>query len=361
MKKILFLTNNLTFSDGVAKALLEICNHLDQEKYDITIRPLYRVDDKFVKLFDSNVKLKPVFKVYFRGLGTILQKLPQRLLYRLFVCNGYDLIVGFQYGVPTKAVGACLNTTAKHVLWMHGYDYGLTLRQSYVNVDKVISVSKSGRDQLIKEMDGKVRCTFCYNLLDDETILEQSKNRIEIDRPDGILLSAVGRLSPEKGYLRLIRIVHKLHKEGVPVSLWIIGNGSERKVLKAEISKQQGDTYIKLLGAQNNPYKFMARSDLFICSSYYEGYSTVCAEAAILGLPIITTAVNGAEEIINDAQCGNVCDNEDEALERAIRAVLLDVSVLEKWKTIALKTGEKFGLAHRKLQLDRLFTELTSH
>ena len=82
-------------------------------------------------------------------------------------------------------------------------------------------------------MNGNVNVTHCYNLVDDSYVLKQAQNKIsqeedysKIKKP---LFVTVGRLSPEKGYIRLIKIMKELSNEGLSFSLVIIGNGPEEK------------------------------------------------------------------------------------------------------------------------------------
>ena len=55
MKKILFVTNHLQHSDGVAKALLNLVNNLDNSKYMITICAMFTIDKNFIKKFNKDV------------------------------------------------------------------------------------------------------------------------------------------------------------------------------------------------------------------------------------------------------------------------------------------------------------------
>ena len=96
-----------------------------------------------------------------------------------------------------------------------------------------------------------------------------------------------------------------------------------------------------------------------MCSSFSEGYSTACAEAAILGIPIITTAVAGAEEIINDAECGLVTGLDDESLKAGLRKILTHQDLITQWREIMKTTCQHFKLPARKKAANDLFDELS--
>ena len=58
----------------------------------------------------------------------------------------------------------------------------------------------------------------------------------------------------------------------------------------------------------------MSRADLLVCASFAEGYSTVCVEANMLGIPVLSTCVDGAKEIVDDAGAGMVVGMDDDSL-----------------------------------------------
>ena len=149
----------------------------------------------------------------------------------------------------------------------------------------------------------------------------------------------------------------ELSNEGLSFSLVIIGNGPEEKKIKEEIKKNNLQDYIFMTGAKKNPHNITSQADCFICSSFNEGYSTACTEAAILGIPIITTNVPGGKEIIDDCECGILTELDDESLKKGIREVLLNPSILDKWKKTLSITRHKFGLENRKKEMKVLFDE----
>ena len=104
-------------------------------------------------------------------------------------------------------------------------------------------------------------------------------------------LVTVGRLEHQKGYDRLVRIINRLVKDGVPLELWILGVGSQEASLKQYIHEHQLDEYVKLLGFRSNPYKYIVQADLFVSSSRSEGYSTAVTEALILACQLLLQTV----------------------------------------------------------------------
>lgn len=356
-KKIVFINNNFMKSDGTVTALIGLVNNLDPEKFDITIKAAYYFDESLKPLLHDNIKLEKIYGFYFRGFKRIIHHLPMKYLYNKYIGKNYDIEVAFQCDLPTLLIGNSQNKNAVHVAWMHCYDL---YEKEYKKCDKVVCVSKYCADKTKEAMGDAIDVTYRYNLVRDDLIKEKANDSININtnKLQKPLFVSVGRLSPEKGYVRLVKILSELKAEGFLFHMLIVGDGRDKKNIKKAIAKYNMNNEITLAGADPNPHKYTSKSDLFICSSFDEGYSTACTEAAILGVPIITTDVAGGEEIINDCECGILTKKDDESLKAAIRKVLQNPELIDQWKNKMKETSYKFGFENRKKAMTELFDEL---
>lgn len=357
-KKILFVLNHFQYSNGVAMSLLNLANNLDIEKYDITILAIYRVENEFKKLVKQDIKVKSIFNGYFRGFDKIINNIPSSILYKLFVRQFYNLEVAFQFGVPTKMISSSTNKNIKRLCVIHTYDN--TLKKYYDKFNKVVCVSKEGRNRLYSDLKNPTCAGYCYNILNDEKIIKQSLEEVEFKKKEKILMVSVGRLSPEKGYLRLLKCSKRLMDEGYIFELWIVGGGSEEGKLKEYINEHNLYSNIKLLGRQNNPHKYLQEADIFICSSFREGLSTAVTEAALIGIPIISTCVGGSEEIFELQKSGIALKStNDEELYEAMKTPLNDAKILEEWKKCA-EYNKIYFTSNRKIRKwENLLDELS--
>ncbi len=78
---------------------------------------------------------------------------------------------------------------------------------------------------------------------------------------------SVGRLIHEKGYDRLIRVHRKLLDEGVKHHVYILGAGDKLAELQRLASENKVSETFYFLGFVRNPYKYVSKADLFVCSS----------------------------------------------------------------------------------------------
>jgi glycosyltransferase involved in cell wall biosynthesis len=126
---------------------------------------------------------------------------------------------------------------------------------------------------------------------------------------------SVGRLTKQKNFNELFLAFKKysdLYDDNF--NLIVIGEGEMRKDLENFIIKKNIKNFF-LLGHKSNPYKYMSRSSLYVCTSLWEEPGHTLIEAGYLNLPILTSnCPNGPDEIIIDGynglkyQLGNIND-----------------------------------------------------
>lgn len=125
------------------------------------------------------------------------------------------------------------------------------------------------------------------------------------DRKVPVLVSA-GRLTEQKGFKTLLRAVAKVleHQE---VRLVILGEGSQRQELEQVIEDLGLRQHVDMPGYQPNPYAYIARADLFVLSSEWEGSPNVLKEALACGTPVVSTdCPSGPKEILDGGRFGEL-------------------------------------------------------
>lgn len=98
----------------------------------------------------------------------------------------------------------------------------------------------------------------------------------------------MGRLIPQKDYPTLLRAFALLPCDPC-ARLIIVGEGAERLLLEKLIDELAVEDRVQLVGFDANPWRWMARADLFVLSSRWEGHPNALLEAATLGLPAVVT------------------------------------------------------------------------
>ncbi len=139
-----------------------------------------------------------------------------------------------------------------------------------------------------------------------------------------VILTA-GRLVAPKDYATLLRAFAAVERWR-PARLMILGEGPERENLLALRASLRIEDHVELPGFEVNPFKYMARSSVFVLSSRYEGLPTMLIEAMACGTPVVSTdCPGGPDEILEGGRWGRLVPVGDwQAMARAIEATLDD-------------------------------------
>jgi glycosyltransferase involved in cell wall biosynthesis len=171
------------------------------------------------------------------------------------------------------------------------------------------------------------------------------------DRPTGVLVGALGRLSAEKGFDLLIRALAALVGDGLGISLWIGGEGDQRGELQRLIDELGLQQRVRLLGHVDDPKAFQESLDVFALSSVREGLPNVVLEAMAMQVPVVATRVAGIPSLIRDGENGLLVDaGSAEQLATAIRRLADDRDLRSRLAESARATIEQSYSFQRRME-----------
>lgn len=144
-----------------------------------------------------------------------------------------------------------------------------------------------------------------YNPLNKNEIKRKAKYKCNIlFSKNKLNIINVGRFTDQKDQMTLLKAINEI-KDKINFRLIIIGRGIEKEKLSSYIYKNNLFNSIKIINFQNNPFKFIKASDLFILTSRYEGLPNVLLEAATLKKFIISSnCPTGPNEILLNGKAG---------------------------------------------------------
>ncbi len=377
-RKVLFLIESLA-GGGAEKVLTTLVQHIDKERFDVTVCAISG-GGKYEEVVKEQVVYRAILNdlagrsgfqnlIYKLKHHLVYRWLPLSWVYRLFVPQGNDVEVAFVEGFATKLLSHSTNRKALKYAWVHIdlHQNHWTRRvyrdlkeesEAYARYVHIVGVSDTVVAAFHLEFPQvDVLATTIYNPIYSDAILTSSQEPIALKRPESILLVTVGRLEPQKAYMRLLKIVKRLTDERVDVNLWILGDGSEREMLENYIEEHCLQEHVSLLGFHANPYKYLRMGDLFVCSSLSEGYSTAVTEALILGLPVITTDCSGMAELLKDGECGVITENDETALYEGMKRLLMNETQLEHYRQKAIERGRNFTIKSLMKPIEALLAE----
>ena len=357
MKKVSILSLHLGFG-GIEKSVSALANLLC-EKYEVEIACTYKLYDKPVFPIDERVTIKYLvpdlkpnreevkvalknkrFITFFKeGIkSTKVLKLRKKTMIDYIKNSDSDIIISTR-DISNEWLGEYAPVNVLKIGWEHNhyhgdYNYAHGIVRSASHLHYLVLVSDSLRKYYKKELaKTKCRCVFIPNIIDS---VPEKCARLNEKR-----LVSVGRLSPEKGFIDLLRVYNVLVKKHPDWKLDIIGDGVEKGNLENYINEHKLNDNVTLHGFQKKDYidNVLSKSSIYVMTSHTESFGIVLIEAMSHGLPCVAfDSAEGAKELIDSGMNGYLIKH------RNFSAMIKKIEDLMNKKDIR----KKIGLAGRK-------------
>lgn len=370
-KNIALLIPNLS-SGGAEKVISEVSIMLSK-KFNVFLITFDENDPSYSykgELVNMNLKSKGNFllKIYtFFKRILILNKLKKK--------HKIDLTISFLRS--SNLVNIYSNKLGKKIISCRGHrDFlkssNLYYRKSLI-LDGILFPSESMRNNFITSYENRVdeeKIFYLPNPLDTEKIncLKKEPLTKEISELfiNNKIICHVGSFKEEKGHMRLIKAFEEIRKKRKDVKLVLIGSGGP---LEKEIyNKVKASTFtndILLLGNQSNPYKFIARSDVFVLPSLNEGFPNVLIEAMACKKPVVATdCLTGPREILigsNNEKYGVLIsqNGSDEntiikEIEKNVLLIFENKKYSEKYSELSIVRSQKYAFQRIEKRLFKI-------
>jgi len=202
----------------------------------------------------------------------------------------------------------------------------------YEKMDAIICVAESARKSFVDRYPQLADKTHViYNFFDVDDILARGNEPFSYEDDRFVMLS-VGRMTPQKQYLRFLNVLARLKADGFSFVWHVLGTGYEYDAITARIRELDLEDCVCLDGVTDNPYKYMKNCDLFVLPSGWEGFPTVTVEAKILGCAVLATDVSGIREQIIHGESGWICENTEDGIYEGVHNCIQNIALLKHLK-----------------------------
>lgn len=295
----------------------------------------YEIDSRVQILFVSEEAKSNIF----------LKKL---LWLHNFMKNETDAVVSFLAPINMIAIVSNFFTRCKLIVADRN-------DPSKVPVNKLI---RKMRDILYEFADGVVVQTkknqlyFSKRIQEKSTVIYNPVNmrnfaRISLHGEKEKRIVSVGRLAPQKNQKMLLRAFANVLKKYPEYKLEIYGDKYSYTSELEELIHSLGiNEQVLLAGSVTNLHEQIQNAEIFALSSNYEGMPNALIEAMCMGLPVISTKVSGATDLIEHGKNGLLVDVDDQfAMEEAIVRLLGDADLRKKFAENAVKLNEQLEVS----------------
>jgi len=388
MKKSILFVNYYLGSGGAERALVNLLDMFDYDKYDVDLL-LFKQEGLYMDQLNENVNLLPVppeikagdtnkkyiinsikngklvdafYKAFYFYAERIIRKpllhkvWPRCWKNRLIAPDKeYDIAVGYLQGLPLIYVADIVKARYK-VGWIHNY-YASVIRnvefdyQIFKKYDRMVSVSEECTQSIVDYFpDMKNRSVTLLNLTNPYKIIEMSKKDGGFDDGfSGIRLLTIGGLRPQKNYEMALEAMKILKDHNQQVKWYAIGAGRLQSRLLNKAKELGIDKDYVFIGETSNPYTYIRQADIYVQPSKFEGKSIAIDEAKILKKPIVVTNFSSVYDQLKHNETGIITEMKAEAIAEGIEKLIEDKELRDR----LVKNLESEGFEAVEAELDK--------
>jgi len=295
---------------------------------------------------------------------TDLVDLARRRSARILHVHGY---AAADFGrVAARVVGARL------VLHEHFADPAMPGYQALADrllaplTDRAIAVSESTRRFLVDSRavpDGRVRLIYNGAPLEEFAPTGPERGlrvRASLGIPeDAPVVGSIGRLNAQKGHRFLLEAAPAVLARHPAARLLIVGDGDLMEDLRSQAGGLEASDRVLFAGHRADVPDVLAALDVFCISSLYEGTPLALFEAMAAGRAIVSTAVDGCREVIDEGETGLLVPASDPpALAEALDRVLSDAALRSRLGEAALGASRRYDVRSCVEQMEALYEDV---
>lgn len=364
-KKVYFILQHLRIG-GVEICVTNVANALVERGYQVVLLTVLQ-DNELQERIHYKVKVRCLTSLCSGG-SSIIYKLKRRLISYLAlwktmkrISDAVVVSTRNEYNVMLSKYSSCNNL---RIAQLHHDYWGRKnlindFKRHYQNIDYFFILTDDVRDEIDKIMSAYNTHTKCVTIPNfypnDDCISSQNQERNNI-------ALAVGRLSPEKGFLRLLDVWNLVvkHSKGEYL-LYIIGEGDERNAIENRIRELNLEDSVRLLGALSNLQvrNLMQKAKVYCLSSYTEGFPLVLLESLNNGLPQVAFDVRvGPRNLIANGITGYLINDNDSISYSAKIVELFEDQT--KWEMMSNASKERAVLFSENNVIDKWIQIISS-
>lgn len=298
-------------------------------------------------------------------------------LRRMVAERRIDLVHAHDYKTDILALLLAKTTGVAALSTVHGWTgHSKRERLCYYPADKkvlsrfsrLIAVSSEIGRELTRYGADPTRITTVLNGIDprqfrrDESLVSAARAALKLG-PDEVAIGSVGRLEPQKRFDLLLEAFAVVHARRPSTRLFIVGDGSQRDPLDAQIGALGLTESCTLVGHTNDVRPSYHAFDLFVQSSDYEGTPNTVLEAMALETPIVATAAGGTAELVHDGVHGRIVPiGRVDRLIHGMQEALANTSVARKMADRArLRVEGELSFEARVRKVEGIYAEMMGH
>lgn len=281
-----------------------VCQIISMFRDEADIEMVYCSKDGQIRdaLKERDIRFVPMSKLCVSEVKRVIKE------YKPDIIHAHDMNASF------TAALACGRTTLISHIHNNSFD---SRKISVKAIAYLFAALKSKHIFWVSESSFKGYCfhkwfskksSILYNILDIDGLYQKmmlDQNEYTYD------VVYLGRLTYPKNPQRLMSVLKAATERYSKLSIAIVGSGDLEKETRALCQKYGLESNVHFLGFQSNPLKILRDSKVMVMTSRWEGTPMCALEAMALGVPIVSTPVDGLKDLVVNGENGYLFDDDD--------------------------------------------------
>ena len=302
---------HLLTSDRFSGAENVVCQIMSFFKTESDIEMIYCSPDGDIResLKERNLQFCPMDRFSFSSVRKQIKKLKPDII------HAHDMRASVMAALAGKRI-----PLISHI-HVNNYDTrsisikALLYYYAAIKAKHIFWVSRSSYEGYMFHKSLKRKSEILMNIIDISALQKKAEEDTKEYNYDIVYL---GRLSQQKNPQRLISIISSIINKDTKVRAAVIGTGELEKELRLRVKDSDKEDSIVFLGYINNPYKIIQNAKLLLMTSRWEGTPMCALEAMGLGVPIVSTPVDGMCDLVDNNITGYLSDDDNELMEKCL-------------------------------------------
>jgi glycosyltransferase involved in cell wall biosynthesis len=231
-----------------------------------------------------------------------------------------------------------------------------------IRIDKIIAVSYGVKKVLMEDGIDEEKIDVVYSGIDLNKFKNQNGaylyDEFNLSR-DSPIIGVIAALAPHKDHKNFIKAAYLIKKKVPQAKFLIVGDGPLKDELKSFTAQLNLKDSVIFTGFREDIPAFLSIFDIFLLSSYLEGFCTSLLDAQLLGVPIVATNTGGIPEIIEDGVNGLLAPPRDPtALAQAALKLIEDRALARKLAAAGKESVKKFSKERMIASTEKIYFEV---
>jgi len=306
-KKILFLIGGLR-AGGAEKVCVGLINEFFKQGFDVSLLVLNLNKQELKKYLDTRVPLYNLNINHTRSAFFPLKKILSKL--KPDICLSFNFQISVQliiikkiFGLNFSLFSRGISTFSQKILnessFRHRYFNAFLIKKIYKNSDFFIAQSTGMKEDMIQYLNiSSNKIKIIFNPLFEIELDKEDSNFKNKDVKEVLFVGSLKQAKNIPFLLKSIKVLSSIRQDFV---LKIIGGGELKENLESIVIDLEISDIVYFEGFSTTPSKYYKNADVFVLTSWYEGFPNVLIEALSYGVPLVSVdCMSGPSDIIEN-------------------------------------------------------------